>query len=99
VIADERAGYHPPVHSRMPRVDPANWRASQDGPASRSNKMPATMPTTRIRTNGVSIDRVLNVGCYRLSPRRDVVGTPGGYARVLDCTKYGANESSFVMAE
>src|SRR5580704_17865544 len=35
----------------MPRVDPANWRASQDGPASRSKRTPAAMPMTRTRRN------------------------------------------------
>src|ERR1700722_10904443 len=35
----------------MPRVDPENWRASHDGPASRSNKKPAMTPIARTRRN------------------------------------------------
>src|ERR1700719_2039792 len=31
----------------IPRVDPENWRASHDGPARRSNKIPAATPITR----------------------------------------------------
>src|ERR1700730_5934992 len=35
----------------IPRVDPENWRASHDGPASRSNKKPAMTPVARTRRN------------------------------------------------
>src|ERR1700730_15351491 len=35
----------------IPRVDPENWRASHDGPASRSNKKPAMTPIARTRRN------------------------------------------------
>src|SRR5512143_1094625 len=34
-----------------PRVDPENWRASHERPASRSNRTPPTMPIARTRRN------------------------------------------------
>src|SRR6202522_973045 len=58
----------------MPRLDPANCRASQEGPASRSNRMPATMPITRIRRKStagsmVCMDQIpwFNFACSSLA--------------------------------
>jgi hypothetical protein len=75
VIADERAGY---THQRTrdnAAGHPANWRASQDG-AGRSNKIPATMPTTRIITN-VTTGSVA-CGANRQSSRLAYQRQPGG---------------------
>jgi hypothetical protein len=44
-----------------PRVDPENWRASHEGPASRSNKKPAMTPIARTRRN-VTVGSVACMG-------------------------------------
>ena len=51
VIANECASDTNQCGVITPRVDPENWRASHDGPASRSNKKPAMTPIARTRRN------------------------------------------------
>ena len=72
----------------MPRVDPENWRASHDGPASRSNKKPATTPITRTRRNVTTgsvarMDQILrmdwNQSIVRRQPGRK---SNGNYVRL-----------------
>src|ERR1043165_8538740 len=68
----------------MPRVDPVNCRASQDGPASRSKRMPATTPITRIKRNvttdipdnaGIALFRTSTVANFSTATRLDAVGS------------------------